>query len=251
MGVPIHELPLPDFLKALGKQEIKPGGLYATRKAVDKLALTHLDSLLVVGPDAAAQAFHLAMTTRSSVTALVSNLAEALPADDAALARHCRFDVGSVEKLPQESGVFSAVLCEATLSYLPRERQASALKELARVTKPGGRLSLHELCWRQPPTPDLEQALAEVWKGEAHPMVTRGWWDALEAAGFGGIETEQAIISYFTRKGIETDEGENAANVFYAAFETDAKLARFTRALREFSEQRRYHGVILALATRK
>ncbi|MCC6575658.1 MAG: methyltransferase domain-containing protein [Planctomycetes bacterium] len=251
MGIPVHELPLPAFLKAIGKIETKPGGGYATRKAIDKLAITHLDKLLVIGPDAAAQAFHMAMTTRSNVTALVSNLAEALPADDAALARSCRFDVGSVEKLPQEAGAFTAVLCEATLSYLPRERQAAALGELARVLQPRGRLGLHEICWRQPPTPELEKSLREVWCGEVHPHVTRGWWDALEAAGFGSIDTEQAIISYFTRKGMEVDEVENTANVFHGAFETDEKLARFTRAYREFSEQRRYHGVLIGVATKR
>jgi hypothetical protein len=119
------------------------------------------------------------------------------------------------------------------------------------VIKPGGRLAIHELCWRQAPTPELETALRDVWKGEVTPHVLRGWWDMLEAAGFGGIETEQAIISYFTRKGMEVDEQENAVNLFHGAFETEEKLARFTRAYREFSEQRRYHGVIIGLATKR
>ena len=251
MGLPVHELPLPDFLKVLGKQEIKPGGVYATRKAVENLNITHLDTLLVVGPDSAAQGFHLAMTTRSHMTALVANLAEALPADDAALARHCRFDVGSLEKLPQEDATFSAVLIEATLSFISAERRAVALKEAARVLKPGGRIALNELCWRQPPTAEVEAALSAVWRGEVHPLVTRGWWDALEAAGFNEVKTEQAVVSYFTPKGMALDEIDNAANVFHSAFEDPKRQERFSKAYREFTDNRRYHGVIIASAIKR
>lgn len=58
------------------------------------------------------------------------------------------------------------------------------------------------------------------------------------------------MISYFTRKGMEADEGPNAVNVFHAAFENPEALKRFTAAQRELEENRRYHGVIIVTARR-
>ena len=56
------------------------------------------------------------------------------------------------------------------------------------------------------------------------------------------------MITYFSRKGMENDEGENAVNVFHAAFEKTEALTRFTAAYREIEQNRRYYGVIIAAA---
>lgn len=53
-----------------------------------------------------------------------------------------RFEVGVVEKIDAENDSFDVVLCTLVLHHLPEGMQASALGEIRRVLKPGGRLVL-------------------------------------------------------------------------------------------------------------
>jgi len=241
---------LPAFLRSLGKEEIKPGGSYAARTAIARLELRSNERALIIGPNAASTAMYVALTQRVDACALIASEAERVACDDIQLKRRLSDAVGSVEKLPFSEPAFDAALIEATLADLEPSRQAAALKEIARVLKPNGRIALHELAWRQPPTPAITARLNEVWGAPVHPHVVRGWWDLLEAAGFKDVAPELAVITYFSRNGMEADEGANAVNIFHAAFENPAALARFTAAHREFEENRRYYGVIIATATR-
>lgn len=240
--------PLPLFLRSLGKQEIKPGGAYAARTAIARLGLRNNERVLVIGPNAASTAMYVALTQRVDACALLAHESERAACDDLQLKRRLSDALGHVEQLPFEQGAFEAALVEATLAELPPARQTAALREIARVLKPRGRVALHELAWRQPPTAEISAALNDVWGAPVHAHVARGWWDVLEGAGFKEVASELAVVSYFSRKGMEADEGENAVNVFHGAFENPAALKRFSAAHREFEEHRRYYGVIIATA---
>lgn len=240
---------LPQFLASLGKTELKPGGAYATGALIRVLELKGGDHAMVLGPNAGSTALFVSMTTQATTEAVVGSESEKVTENDASLKRRSTARIGKAEALPFEDNHFHVVMVEATLAHLPATRRDAALREIHRVLKPGGRLGIHELCWRQPPTPEREAALAQVWQGQAHPMVVRGWWDALENAGFAEVRNELAVVSYLTPKGLDTDEGaEVTAQMFHRAFAEDAALARFTRAYREFNDFRRYYGVILATA---
>jgi ubiquinone/menaquinone biosynthesis C-methylase UbiE len=153
--------------------------------------------------------------------------------------------------MPFADASFDVAMIEATLSYQHPLQQRATLKEIHRVLKPGGRVGIHELCWRQPPTPELEAGLRSIWRGEVAPMVVRSWWDRLEEAGFAEVQNELAVVSYFTRKGLEADEGhEVTAQIFHNAIEDSESHERFVQAYREFTDQRRYYGVIIARAVR-
>lgn len=244
------ELTLPDFLASLGKTELKPGGSYATGALLRMLELGRHEHLLVVGPRAGNTALFATMTTGATTEALVKEESEKVTEGDPALKRRSTARIGKSEEMPFADGHFDAAMIEATLATQPEPQRRATLKEAFRVLKPGGRIGLHELCWRQPPTPEVMQRLAGVWRGEVHPLVVRGWWDLLEQAGFGQIRNELAVVSYFTRQGMTADEGEQAAEIFHNAFETPERLQRFQQAYHEFSENRRYYGVIIATAVK-
>lgn len=241
---------LPNFLAALGKTELKPGGSYGTKALIRLMDLKGGKHCLVIGPASAPTALFVSMTTQATTEALVRDESERVTEDDPGLRRRSTARVGRAEALPFPDGHFHAAMIEATLATLHPLGQAAVLKEVHRVLKPGGRAGLHELCWRQPPTPEREQALRQVWGGDVYPHVVRGWWDALETAGFGSIENEVAVVTWFTRNGVEHDEGDKAAGIFHSAFEDPAKLARFTAAYREFCDFKRYYGVVLAAAVK-
>ncbi|MBK8207538.1 MAG: methyltransferase domain-containing protein [Planctomycetes bacterium] len=241
------DMSLPEFLASLGKTELKPGGTYATGALIRLLELRGGDHALVCGPNAGSTALFVSMTTQATTEALVREESEKVTENDPSLKRRSTARIGKAEALPFPDGHFHAAMVEASLSYMHPLQQAAALKELHRVLKPGGRIGIHELCWRQPPTPELEQALQSLWRGPVAPMVVRGWWDRLEDAGFHELQNELAVVSYFTRKGLQADEeAEVTAQIFHSAFEDADKLARFSAAYREFTDNRRYYGVIIA-----
>lgn len=242
------QLPLPQFLESLGKTELKPGGSYATGATIRMLDLNSGEHVLVVGPHAANTALFVSMTTQTTTEALVKEESEKVTEGDPSLKRRSTARIGKIEELPFEDAHFDAALVEATLSYQSSDNQALTLKEIARVLKPGGRIGLHELVWRQPPTPELERKLADIWQGPVNPGVVKTWWDLLEQAGFKDVNNELAVVSYFTPKGMNADEGETAVDIFHKAFESEDTLDRFYAAYREFAENRRYYGVIIATA---
>lgn len=241
---------LPDFLAALGKTELKPGGSYGTKAVIRLLDLRGGKHCLVIGPASAPTALFVSMTTQATTEALVRHDSERVTEDDPSLKRRSTARVGKAEELPFPDGHFHAAMIEATLAEMHPLGQFAVLKEVHRVLKPGGRVGLHELCWRQPPTPEREQALRAAWGGDVYPHVARGWWDALEGAGFNGIQNEVAVVTWFTRSGMEHDEGEKAADIFHSAFEDPSKLERFTQAYREFHDFKRYYGVVLAMGVK-
>lgn len=242
------ELTLPDFLASLGKTELKPGGSYATGALLRMLDVGRHEHLLVVGPHAGNTALFATMTTGANTEALVKEESEKVTEGDPALKRRSTARIGKAEEMPFADAHFDAAMIEATLALQPEPQRRATLKEAFRVLKPGGRIGLHELCWRQPPTLELERRLADTWHGEVHPQVVRGWWDALEQAGFGQVRNELAVVSYFTRQGMSADEGEQAAEIFHNAFEKPERLQRFSQAYHEFTDNRRYYGVIIATA---
>lgn len=244
-------LSLPSFLATLGKTELKPGGVYATTTLVNKLNIKTGEHGLVMGPAAANTALYISMTTRSTTEALVSADSEKVTEGDPALRKRSTARIGKPNHLPFPDAHFDFATVEATLATLPAEMAAACLREALRTLKPGGRIGIHEMCWRQPPTPERETALQQAWQEHVRPQVVRGWWDDLETAGFTGIESETAAVTWFSRKGLEHDEGhETTVAMFHTALEEDERLARFTNTYREFVQNRRYYGVVLATARR-
>jgi SAM-dependent methyltransferase len=242
------EIPLPEFLESLGKTELKPGGTYATGALLRMLDFTGQDHVMVVGPHAANTALFVSMTTQATTEALVHDEKEKVTEDDASLKRRSTARIGKEDELPFPDAHFSGAVIEATLSYMHPLQQKKVLSEALRVLKPGGRIGLHEMVWRQPPTDELIGRLRKTWQGDVNAYVVRGWWDLLEESGFESIQNELAVVSYFTRQGIKADEGEDAIEIFQNAFEDPDKLERFRQAYREFTDNRRYYGVIIATA---
>jgi len=91
---------------------------------------------------------------------------------------------GEAERIPLEENEVDAALAHMVLHYLPSP--SDAIREMARIVKPGGHLVIvefvsHALDW-------MEQELGVIWKGFASDTI-RDWFSA---AGLVEIEIEES-----------------------------------------------------------
>jgi len=91
------------------------------------------------------------------------------------------FRVADVLALPFEAGRFDATLCESVLAFVADKEQA--VRELVRVTKPGGYVGLNEaFLVTESPSP----AVMELARGMGTEIVSLAAWRALwDASGLG------------------------------------------------------------------
>ena len=94
-----------------------------------------------------------------------------------------RLHLGSADDLPFPDGSFDLVLSINTLHNLPRERLIRALREIRRVTRPGGGMFVQVDSYRN----SWERALFEAWVLTAETHGTPEFWlDLFDEAGYDG-----------------------------------------------------------------
>ena len=72
---------------------------------------------------------------------------------------NCQFHVGSAEKLALPDGSFDLVVSTLAMHHIPEDVRATAVREIYRVLRPGGRLLIAEM---QMPRRPLERFLARL-----------------------------------------------------------------------------------------
>jgi ubiquinone/menaquinone biosynthesis C-methylase UbiE len=102
------------------------------------------------------------------------------------MADQVEFRVADAQDLPFEAGLFDAVITESVTAF-PEDKQ-KAVREYARVTKPGGFVGLNEATWlKTPPPPEVV-----AWAGQdlgANVMPDPGWME--RAAGGGWADRDR------------------------------------------------------------
>jgi SAM-dependent methyltransferase len=88
------------------------------------------------------------------------------------------FRKADASHLPFPDAAFDVVICECTLCFFDKEK---VLGEMARVVKPGGRVGIHDLCWKESAPDDLRRTLSEI-EGE-RPEALEGWSRLFREAG--------------------------------------------------------------------
>jgi SAM-dependent methyltransferase len=162
-------------------QCLHPGGLDLTRELADAckigIGMTVLDLASGTGETACflSERFGAHVVGVDLSEKMIRKAEEKARAKGQGLVKFQRADAG---QLPFVDAAFDVAFCECTLSLLDKKK---VLNEMARVVKSGGRVGMHDLCWRNSPPDDLRSTLMEI-EGE-QPETLDGWQELFRQAG--------------------------------------------------------------------
>ena len=178
----LYELPIVEYL--LG-QSFHPGGAKLTRQLAGATLIAPQSSVLDVACGNGNSARTIAADFGATVTGCdysAVNLEHAALASDAAgLDRKTHFVRGGAEQLPFAPESFDVSLCECSLCLF--DDRDTALQQIRRVLKPGGRIGISDFFLNAPVPDSLAGLLGRVLCVAAAPSAD-GYREALSRAGF-------------------------------------------------------------------
>jgi ubiquinone/menaquinone biosynthesis C-methylase UbiE len=204
----IAELDPYKFMATIGKRVIHPGGRASTEALLERGAISSDCRVLDVGCGVATTAVRIARRYGAHVTAvdIAPLMLERAEANVAAAGVGSLVEVGhgDILDLKYEHGAFDVVIAEAVTMFVDRARAAA---ELARVTKPRGRVLATEFFWRRAPTAEAR----DIFMGQVCPGLefdtVEDWMRIYESAGLTDLDTVTGPFEMMTPRGFLADEG--------------------------------------------
>lgn len=96
------------------------------------------------------------------------------------------FRQADVQDLPFEAGLFDAVISESVMVFPADKLQA--LREVVRVTRPGGFVGLNEAVWQiESPPPEVADWVRQDLGADASPLSCEAWVQLMHMAGLAEI----------------------------------------------------------------
>jgi SAM-dependent methyltransferase len=171
--------------EAIGVESFHPGGLESTRELAERCWIGKDTRVLDVASGTGETACFLVDELGAQVTGvdLSDHLLRRAREKAAQRSLAIEFLKGDAHELEFPDNAFDAVISECTLCLLDK---VTALREMVRVTKPGGRVGIHDVCW-QADTPDRLKERLEKLEGES-PETLQGWALLFERAGLVDIQ---------------------------------------------------------------
>jgi SAM-dependent methyltransferase len=248
----IRQLDPYKFMATIGKRVIHPGGRGSTEQVFDLAAIEPADKVLDIGCGVATTAIQIARRFEAHVTAAdVSPLMlERAGANvrAAGVGRRVTVEHADILDLPYGDRAFDVVLAEAVTMFVDRERAAG---ELARVTRPGGRVVATEFFWRRVPTPQAREVfLGEVCPGLEFDTID-DWVRIYRDGGLIDICTETGPFDMMTARGFLTDEGlVHSLAIMGRVVGRPANVRKMTWLMPRMAKAVPYLGYIVVAATK-
>lgn len=169
----------------LGLEILHPGGLPMTRELAQLTCIASGTRVLDVAAGTGETARLLTSEFAARVTAtdvspqMIRRMQKKFPAH----ASFVRIVFADAHQLPFRNDTFDVALSECAVCHLDKLR---ALREMARVVRPGGRVGIHDLCWKDAAPESLRRRLAAI--EDERPETLIGWQRVFEAAGLAGVQ---------------------------------------------------------------
>jgi ubiquinone/menaquinone biosynthesis C-methylase UbiE len=217
------------------------GGLAATRRLLEQCELQPGQLVLEVGAGSGYTAATVAKESAVRVVAgdperhlLLRTVARTRSMKVAESVAPLQLDA---RRLPFADGAFDGLICESVLAFLPDI--SAALREFARVVKPGGFLASNEVTFTEPPPEEFRAALlaAAPRSGGALivPVDREEHVRRMEDAGFGPVTVETGDVSarQQTLDQMQVDGFRALKPLFTSLFDREMRSAVYRREMGE------------------
>lgn len=250
-GAQVQELDPYAFLAVLGKRIIHPGGRASTDRLLELAAVRADERVLDIGCGVGTTAIRLARECQARVVAsdIAPPMRQRARANVAAanLIGQVNVEDADIRALPYPDDTFDVVVAEAVTMFVSRAR---AVAELARVTRPGGRVLATEFYWREPPTDEAREVfLGQVCPGMRFDSISE-WTAIYGGAGLVEIRTEDGPFEMMTARGFLADERGHAPAVMARAMSRPAYLRKLAWLMPRMARAIPYLGYVLVVARR-
>lgn len=162
------------------------GGLRATEELLELCRVGEGSHVLDVGCGAGQTTCFIA--ERHGCTVVGVDISERMVersrerADREGVKDRVEFRVADAQDLPFEDDIFDAVITESVTAFPEDKRRA--VREYARVTKPGGYVGLNESTWlKVPPPPEMIAWVSQDLGAHVKPLTPEEWTILLQGAG--------------------------------------------------------------------
>ncbi|MDH4208549.1 MAG: methyltransferase domain-containing protein [Anaerolineae bacterium] len=235
----VEEAPTYFELNAYSGATKHMGGLSTTRELIELCSIDQHSYVLEVGCGTGATSRYLAQKVGCRVLGVdirPSMIEQARErAARAGVQERAEFRVADATALPFENSTFDAVLVESVTTFI--EHKAAAIREYARVVKPGGCVGLNEELWHQAPVPpEIVEYVAFTWDVRAEIPTLEGWIELLTASG---LTLELASRRRYAPVTDLSEIARYGCRDFLTIFWRSAKLYFTSPAFRKYMRERR------------
>jgi SAM-dependent methyltransferase len=205
------------LLASLGKRVLRPGGLELTSWLIDASAIAGRHTV-EIAPGLGRTA-ELLLERRPKSYVGVDADADAIDALRRVVGGRGTVVEADAANTGRETASADVVVSEAILTMQSPDRKREIVGEVARILRPGGTYSIHELALR-PDTVDesvkrdITRALARAIRVNARPLTVSEWTDLLNDAGLDVEQTKQAEMALLRPRRLIADEGLRGALTF-------------------------------------
>ena len=202
-----------EFLLRMGKTRLRPGGIEATNWLLNSVEITPETQILEVACNIGTTTVELVKRFHCHVIAIDLNV-DVLPKTKENIARnnveqYVTVEQGDATNLSYPDNSFDVVINEAMLTMLSDQQKEAAVKEYARVLKPGGVLLTHDVLLLKE-NDELVHELSRTINVNVKPLTLAGWKNLFESAGF-CLETKNGKMTLMNPAGLIADEGADGA----------------------------------------
>ncbi|MCX9082745.1 MAG: class I SAM-dependent methyltransferase [Candidatus Methanoperedens sp.] len=159
---------------------LHPGGFEITRELAQLCHIGKVINVLDVGSGTGESAFYLVRNFNCHIIGIdisdrMIKKAKRKAIDHGVI---IQFKKADAHDLPFKDNTFDVVISECTTSILDKKR---AIEEMARVTRSGGYIGIHDICWKKDTPEHPKQKLAEI--EFRKPETLDGWKTQFEKVG--------------------------------------------------------------------
>ncbi len=200
------------LLARLGKRVLRPGGRELTTQLLGALDIGPADHVVELAPGLGSTTELVLARNPASYLGVDRDPVSARRVGSALSGPHRRVIQASASETGEPGASADVVFGEAYLTMQPAAAKERILSELARITRPGGRLGIHEIALLPDDLPAAEaEAICKDLAGQIHvnvsPLTVSGWAALIEGAGFEVRQRFAAPLHLLEPRRLVADEG--------------------------------------------